>query len=131
MCKTRSARYLPPSGPNFRLDLLFHQRLEKQKEEKKPHAPFDDISYNIIKKYNTGDPPCLPPQSCDTKTKEISCVPSFCLFVMGFMAIKKPNKNYYSSSTTDRRFQGKVFDKSCHTIPMIPPYGAPGSLVLG
>ena len=29
MCKTRSARYLPPSGPNFRLDLLFHQRLEK------------------------------------------------------------------------------------------------------
>ena len=48
MCKTRSARYLPPSGPNFRLDLLFHQRLEKQKEEK--NTPFDDISYNIIKK---------------------------------------------------------------------------------
>ena len=40
----------------------------------------------------SGGAPRLPPQSCDTKTKEISCVPSFCLFVMGFMAIKKPNK---------------------------------------
>ena len=90
MCKTRSARYLPPSGPNFRLDLLFHQRLEKQKEEK--NTPFDDISYNIIKKYNTGDPHVSPHRAVIQRLKKLAVSPHFVCFVMGFMAIKKPNK---------------------------------------
>ena len=49
---------------------------QKNKKEEK-NTPFDDISYNIIKKYNTGDPHISPHRAVIQRLKKLAVSPHF------------------------------------------------------